>query len=374
MEAVVIRYSGEIGSKGANRRQFEKKLKDNLRSTLTSKNYESLKIMNSRIVLLPSKNISKEQIADLLTHTPGISSFSFGKHCENDPKAIEACIRSFEGRYNIKIRIPKKRENIDFESLKNSVKDKLDIHSPALNVEVLNTGTFVTDKHYDGINGLPVGISGKLICLLSGGIDSPLAAYRMLRRGCSITYVHFYNPTQVRESVKQKIFDLVDHLSKFQFKTRLYIVKFDDIQRDIIMKVPSQVRMIIYRRVMFHIADMIRNKEHAKGFVTGDSLAQVASQTLDNVRAIYDAADYPVFHPLIGDDKDSIIKEAKEIGTYEISVRPYGDCCSYFIAKHPETHAELEKIKKEEGKMDHKLWDNAFRTAQEKSFFGIQLN
>jgi len=186
----------------------------------------------------------------------------------------------------------------------------------------------------------------KLISLLSGGIDSPVAAYKLMQKGCTIVFVHFHNYTQASSSVKNKITDLVKILSKHQRKTKLYMIPFQEIQKEIIKVVPSRYRMIVYRRIMFRIAEKILKKEKAFGFATGDNLGQVASQTLDNMCVIFKATKELIATPLIGEDKVDIIKTARDIGTYETSIRPYNDCCTFFNAKHPETKSDLSTVEK----------------------------
>jgi len=195
----------------------------------------------------------------------------------------------------------------------------------------------------------------KVISLLSGGIDSAVSSYLMLKKGAEVVFVHFHNQTIQKKYVENKVVKTAKILSKFtKKKTKLYLVPFKQLQQEIIKAVPAKARMIVYRRVMFRIAEEILKKEKAKGFVTGDSMGQVASQTLDNLEVIYEAAKEPVFTPLLGMDKVDIINIAKEIETFETSILPYSDCCSFLIAKHPETKAKLDKIKEMETKLDFK--------------------
>jgi thiamine biosynthesis protein ThiI len=184
----------------------------------------------------------------------------------------------------------------------------------------------------------------KLISLLSGGIDSPVASYEMMKKGHQVILVHFYNYTQERDDVKKKIKDLAQALSKHQAITKLYMIPFSEIQKEIIKVVPSKFRMIVYRREMFRIAEKIMKKEKADAFLTGDNLGQVASQTLDNMSVIFKATKKVIATPLIGEDKVDTVRKAREIGTYEISIRPYSDCCTFLNAKHPETKAKLKII------------------------------
>ncbi|MEM2916268.1 MAG: hypothetical protein QXT19_02840 [Candidatus Woesearchaeota archaeon] len=191
----------------------------------------------------------------------------------------------------------------------------------------------------------------KVVVLLSGGIDSPVAAAIFLKKGIEAVLVHFYNQTPQQEGVKGKIQKLAEQLAKYG-KTKLIMVPFGEIQREIIKTVPADYRMIVYRRMMFRIADKIREKEGAEALVTGDSIGQVASQTLENLRTIYSATKSIVLHPLIGKDKREIIDMAKELGTLDISNLPYEDCCSFMIARHPATKSKIEEIEQFEKNID----------------------
>ncbi|NQU79416.1 hypothetical protein HQ545_06635 [Candidatus Woesearchaeota archaeon] len=180
-----------------------------------------------------------------------------------------------------------------------------------------------------------------LVCSLSGGLDSPVAAYMMIKRDCNVVFVHVLNATQSQIGVRSKIDRIVEKLSSLQKGTKLYIVPFEKLQKHIIMCVPAKYRMIIYRRFMMRIMNDVASKEGAKGIITGDSVGQVASQTMDNMNCIYNAAKYPVISPLLGFNKEEIINISKKIGTYEYSIEPHPDCCSFMIAKHPETKCRL---------------------------------
>lgn len=205
----------------------------------------------------------------------------------------------------------------------------------------------------------------KLIALLSGGIDSPVAAWHMINIGCKVILVHFHNHTATSTAVKDKIVKLTEILSKYQPKTKLYLVPFKEIQTEIIKFIPSKLRIIITRRIMFRTAEKILEKEKAKALVTGDNLAQVASQTLENINAIYKVTKHPVLTPLIGENKDDIIETAKKIGTFKLSIMPYSDCCSFLVDKHPETKAKLEKIVEVEKNLKIKeLVRNALKKAE----------
>ena len=231
---------------------------------------------------------------------------------------------------------------------------KVDVHNPDMEivVDIGNKNCFIYSEKMKGIGGLPVGTAGKLVSLISGGIDSPVASFMMMRRGARIVFVHFKNKTVSSGAGSDKIEKLVETLSCFQGRSKLYVVPFEEFQKEIIAKIPSKNRMIIYRRVMFKLSEIIAKKENAKGFVTGDSLSQVASQTIDNINAIYKAANLPILPPLIGINKQETIDLAKQIDTYETSIIPYQDCCSFLIAKHPETRARLDEIIRQEENLE----------------------
>lgn len=192
----------------------------------------------------------------------------------------------------------------------------------------------------------------KAICLLSGGIDSPVASALMMQAGYEVILVHFFNFTNARSIVKDKVMKIANALTKFQSPLKLYLIPFDVVQKELIGIVPSRLRMIIYRRMMFRIGEEIMKKEKASAFITGDSLGQVASQTLQNITTIYSVTKKPILTPLLGLDKQEIVDKAKQMGTYGLSILPYADCCSFLIAKHPETRAKKEVIKKVEEHLD----------------------
>ncbi len=213
-----------------------------------------------------------------------------------------------------------------------------------------------------GVGGLPTGSSGKVVSLLSGGIDSPVASYSLMKRGAEVVLVHFQNQTQVTAAVSEKIIDLAKTLARFQPQVELYIVPFADMQRQVIMHIPSTYRMLITRRVMLRIATQIARRIGAEALVTGDSLGQVASQTLSNLAAVYSATALLILSPLIGTTKREITDWARRIGTLAISERPYEDCCSLFVAKHPKTSVQTGHVEALETRLNVSV-DQAVSTA-----------
>ena len=219
----------------------------------------------------------------------------------------------------------------------------VDLDHPAstYGVEINEDGALVFTARLEGVGGLPVGTGGPVVALISGGLDSPVAAWRLQRRGCALVVAHFRNETLAGgPALDRKIRDLCAVLARGQATVRLWCVRFGDLQRAIVAHVPDRFRMLVYRRVMLRLAERIAVREGAGGLVVGDSLGQVASQTLDNLRVVWGVAGLPVLAPLIGHDKSEIMAEARRIGTHDISIRPHEDCCSYLVPAHPEIAAD----------------------------------
>lgn len=382
---IIIHYD-EITLKGGNRPFFERVLVNNIKEFLKELKYKSIYKEGGKIIIeINSEDkqtlVYLQDLKEILRNIPGISNFYFAVSEEKDinkinKKTVEL-LRNYLEAENKKIlrqaqddrsnkiktfKIEARRADKKF-ALKSSEINagvggyvlentnlKVDVHNPDLEViiDVGDKNCFIYFEKNIGIGGLPVGTTGNLISLISGGIDSPVAGFMMMKRGAKIIFVHFKNRTISGDVGDDKIKKLVKRLSNFQGRSKLYIIPFEEFQKEIIAKIPAKNRMLVYRRVMFKIAEIIAKKEKAKGFVTGDSLSQVASQTLENINVIYNAANYPVFSPLIGMNKQEIINLAVKIRTYETSILPHQDCCSFLIAKHPETKGDLKEIIKQE--------------------------
>jgi tRNA uracil 4-sulfurtransferase len=231
---------------------------------------------------------------------------------------------------------------------------KVSLKNPDLTIyiELLSKEAFCSAEKIEGPGGMPVGVSGRIACLISGGIDSPVAAYRMVKRGCLVSFIHFSGRPLVSRASEEKVHELVRHLTTFQYESRLYVIPFGEIQREIILSAPAPFRIVLYRRMMIRIAQELARKEQCWALVTGDSLGQVASQTPQNLCAIEEAAELPILRPLIGMDKREIIDEARRLGTYETSIEPDQDCCKLFVPPHPSTKTRLDDVQKVERMID----------------------
>jgi thiamine biosynthesis protein ThiI len=361
-DSVVVHYD-EIGLKGSNRPRFERLLIKNIKTKtgLTGKREPG----QITLTLKTGTNISK--LEDQLARIPGIAFFSFAKKCKLNKEDIKNCVLKMlknEKFETFKINTQRHDKNNPFKSMQmnaflgeeviNKYNKKVRMKNPdlAVKVEISHKHAYVSIKDCAGVGGMPTDPKQKVVALLSGGFDSPVAAFLMMKRGCEVILVHFHNKNQMSRAVENKIVRLGKQLSKYQVKTKLYIIPFEDVQREIILKTQAKIRMLVYRRFMMRIASRIAKTSKAKFLVVGDSLSQVASQTFENLEATYKDAGKHVLSPLIGFDKKEIISIAKRIGTYELSSLPYGDCCSYFLPKHPELRASAKQLREIESRFN----------------------
>tara|TARA_Y100000310_G_scaffold309142_1_gene352959 strand:- start:1283 stop:2383 length:1101 start_codon:yes stop_codon:yes gene_type:complete len=362
----IIHYD-EIGLKGKNRSKFEDQLVDNI------KHLGKVKKDFGYIVL------DAEDVDEELKLIPGIAYFGDALKAELDLKDAGLKVKEIlTGKKFVNFRIDCSRHNKQFEKTSQQVNEilggvvldnfdcKVKLKNAELTVfvEVCNKEIYVYTAKVLGVGGLPVGSAGKVVCLLSGGLDSPVASFLMMKRGCEVVFVHFVNKTQQSCAVKNKISELVKVLSKVQGESKLYMVPFDEIQQEIITKVDAKDRMVVYRRFMVRIADLVCAKEKGLGLVTGDSLSQVASQTLQNLNCVYSVYGGVVLSPLIGMNKQEIVNIARKIGTYEVSILPYGDCCSFLIAKHPVIKGRVKDFDRLDAGLDLGLVQKAFEKSE----------
>jgi tRNA uracil 4-sulfurtransferase len=365
---ILVRY-GEISTKGRNRKKFTSKLRENIVQAL--KDFPGVSVSASRDrlhILLGEEN--GEEIIPRLQKIFGIQSFSPVVKVERDIEEIckagaSLVHKSFEPGKTFKVsarradkHFPLETNEINYEVgsyiLRNTEGLTVDVKNPdiKLNVEVRKEGVYLSSEIYPGSTGMPVGTSGKAMLMLSGGIDSPVAGYLSMKRGVEIEAVHFHSPPFTSERAKQKVIDLSRKLSAFSGSITLHVVPFTKIQQTIHDQVPENYTMTSTRRMMLKIADKIRQKNEGLALVTGESLGQVASQTLESMQAINDVTNTPVLRPLIAMDKLEIIDIAQKIDTHDISILPYEDCCTIFTPPAPKTRPKKEKVEYYESFVD----------------------
>lgn len=361
----VIIHPDEIFLKGSNQPFFYRCLMANLRSLFSG-------IRAARIESgLWVENFSAAELGRLAL-IPGIANFAKAAKCASDFKEIKKQVDEFidglgddeKGISSFRISCERsfKKYPLSSAQIEKEIGEYVrlktgwgvDLSAPDINIHIAigKDSARIYGNTVAGAGGLPTGSSGKVLCLISGGIDSPVAVYKMMCRGAQVGLIHFQNQTQVSAEVGQKIYDLTKVLANYQSNVELFMVPFGELQRQIIMKIPSQYRMIITRRLFNVIAEKIAKENKYLALVSGDSLGQVASQTIENLSVIYQADDLLKLSPLIGANKRDIISLARKIGTLEISNRPYEDCCSLFVAKHPETRAKLPDVERLEKAVD----------------------
>ncbi|NMD70765.1 tRNA 4-thiouridine(8) synthase ThiI [Bacillus sp. DNRA2] len=361
-DRIIIRY-GEISTKGRNRKQFIDKLRKSIKPLL--KNTPKAKIDASRdrmYILLNGEN--GDEIIEGLRGIFGIQSFSPAVKVEKElDKMKDAALTLFQQVYKEgnTFKITGKRSDKTFELTAEDINQefgahilksmdgsglKVNVKNPDINllIEIRADAAYLSCETIRGAGGLPVGSSGKAMLMLSGGIDSPVAGYLSMKRGLEIEAVHFYSPPFTSERSKQKVIDLTEKLAKVSGSVNLHIVPFTEIQQIIQKQVPANYSMTTTRRMMLKITDEIRKNREGLAIVTGESLGQVASQTLESMYAINEVTNTPIIRPLITIDKHDTIEIAQQIDTYDISIRPFDDCCTVFVPSSPKTKPKREKV------------------------------
>jgi thiamine biosynthesis protein ThiI len=358
MNSVLIRYH-EIALKRGNRAYFTELLKRNLLSAVTDLGAKEIRSLPARLLLSFKGDVDPNILTERVRAVFGVANFSLVERTERDMETLQSKILQALNRTRFSsFRIETQRGDKTFpltspeinRQLGAAVKEKsgarVDLTNPefTVTVEILPRDAFFGFDKIPGAGGLPVGASGRVLALISGGIDSPVAAYRMMQRGCRLIFVHFHSAPYLDKTSQEKVRRLITSLTRHQFFSRLYLVPFGEIQRQIVASISRPLRVVLYRRMMLRIAEAIARSEKAKALITGESLGQVASQTLENMSVIQQAASLPVLRPLVGMDKQEIIDQARRIGTFEISSIPDQDCCQLFVPKHPATKARLEEV------------------------------
>jgi len=366
MDSVVIHYH-ELALKGKNRPFFLRQLVKNLVIATRGTGVRQALRQEGRIVLELEKDSHWEAIQERLGKVFGVANFSPAHkvplELESIKETLGRLVKEMAFRtFRVRARRADKRFVLNSMQINQEVGAYIKQASGAqvdledaeltIHIEVLPQEAFCYFQKLPGPGGLPVGVSGKVICLLSGGIDSPVAAYRMMKRGARLIFIHFHSHPFLSRASQEKARDLARLLTQYQYHSRLYLVPFGELQREVVLSAPISLRVILYRRLMMRIADAVATSNQAQALVTGESLGQVASQTLENISVIQEATCLPVLRPLIGMDKEEIIQQAKQIGTYETSIIPDQDCCKLFVPKHPAVRSTVDEVKRVEAKLD----------------------
>ncbi|MBH0203554.1 MAG: tRNA 4-thiouridine(8) synthase ThiI [Nitrospira sp.] len=371
MRCAIAHYH-ELALKGRNRDYFEQRLIQNIRTALKDVGVRQVQNLRSRIRIDLPPEASPEVVRDRLTRVCGIANFSLSRViplqiANPDLAALAAAaVEEINATSCRTFRVTAKRADkrltltsMDIEkavgaTVCEQTGKTVNLKSPdvTIYIELLSKEAYCATNKIEGPGGMPVGVSGKVACLISGGIDSPVAAYRMIKRGCQASFVHFSGRPLVSRASEDKVRELVQTLTAYQYVSRLYVIPFGEIQREIVLSTPAPFRVVLYRRMMLRIAEELARKEQCWGVVTGDSLGQVASQTPENLTVVEEAAELPILRPLIGMDKREIIDEAKQIRTYDTSIEPDQDCCKLFTPPHPSTKTRIDDLRKVERSLD----------------------
>jgi thiamine biosynthesis protein ThiI len=365
--AALIHYH-EIGLKGRNRPTFEKRLGANIASAIADLTDAPVERIASRLIVrgLPAESVN--DVCARIALQPGVGYASpvyvTSREQHDLDAASLAAVREVPGAQSFAV--DSRRSNTDHpvssmemnRIIGQHIVDEtglgvnLDAPDVTAWVEVVGGEAFIFSRKYPGTGGLPVGSAGKVVVLLSAGIDSPVAAWRMAKRGAVVVGVHFSGQPHTSDGSVRLVDEIAHELERFGAIARVYAVPFGDLQKEISLSVPPDLRVILYRRLMIRVAEAIAAFENGKALVTGESLGQVASQTLENIAAVDEVAASPVLRPLIGFDKLEIIAQAREIGTYELSIQAHEDCCTLFMPRTPETHATLAEVLEAEEALD----------------------
>ena len=360
MYSIVIHYS-EIALKGKNRKYFENLFINNIRKHIQGFQYSSIRLYESRILVNDVNPNDWINLKKILFNVMGLENFILMIQCKSELEDLKkASIHLITNKTFKNFRITTKRnyKNLPFTSQdvniiigefiqKKSLKP-VNLDSPDLNiyVELLKDFSLIGVEKIHGFSGLPANCQEKALSLISSGIDSPVASFEMIKRGVSLDYIHFHSYPAINRQSINNVKKILKQLVNYQLNTTLYLVPLLTIQKQIMEIIPDKYWVIFFRRYMVKIANDIAHKYKAIALVTGESIGQVASQTLSNIRAIDNVCDLPIIRPLSGLNKEEIINKAKSINTYNISIEPYEDCCSFFVPPHPETKAKMNIINK----------------------------
>lgn len=371
MRCAIVHYH-ELALKGRNRDLFEDQLVHNIQRALKGVGATRTEKLRSRIRVLLPPEIDAGLIRERLRRVCGIANFSLAQAVPLDlatPRLDElsaAVLEDLRPQSFTTFRVTAKRADkrfpltsMDVErtigaTVCDTLRKTVSLKNPELTIylELLTKEAYYATEKIQGPGGMPVGVSGTVACLISGGIDSPVAAYRMIKRGCRAFFIHFSGRPLVSRASEEKVRDLVQLLTAYQYDSRLAVIPFGEIQREIVLNTPAPFRVVLYRRMMLRIAEQFARKESCWGLVTGDSLGQVASQTPENLSVVEEATELPLLRPLIGMDKLEIMDEARRLGTYDTSIEPDQDCCKLFTPPYPSTKTRLDVLQNIERSLD----------------------
>lgn len=381
MESLYLISFGEIALKGENRPFFERILVSNIKKAL--KKFESVRVEKTHGRIYCFVDGRREEVIESLKKVFGIVSISPSLSCDLDMNLIGQTalevIKSidYKGKtFKVETRRPNKSfpikspeisREVGAHILRNLDGLRVDVHKPQIKVEVeIREKAFVYCQKTRGLGGLPVGCNGKATLMLSGGIDSPVAGYMIMKRGVEVEPVYFHSFPFTSDRAKEKVIDLCRILASYSGGSmKLHVVNFTEALKEMAEKCPDEFITIMMRRMMVRISEQIAKKVGAKALITGESLGQVASQTLEALNATNEVASMPVFRPLIGFDKSEIMDLAREIGTYDISIMPYDDCCTVFVPQHPKTRPNIDQVHEAEKNIDcQKLLDESLKDVE----------
>jgi tRNA uracil 4-sulfurtransferase len=366
-ERLFLIHYHEIGLKGKNRGRFEQRLQRNIDRSLKGVPRGAVRRLFGRIILELTPESPIGVIRERLSHVCGIANFSEAITVGRSLEAMceTAWALAQKARFD-SFRITARRSDKSFfmnsDEICREVGSYVQERSGAqvkmkhadleIYVEITQSRSFMYGEKLYGPGGLPVDANERAMSLISSGIDSPVASYKIMKRGVHLSFVHFHSQPYTNRNSQRNTEELVKLLNRYQFVSDLYLVPFVEIQRHIMTEAVSSYRVILYRRCMVRIAEALALRARCQALVTGDNVGQVASQTLANMRAIEEVTVMPILRPLAGDNKDDIIDQARKIGTYDLSIEPYEDCCSVFVPKHPETKAKLDMVHRIESRLD----------------------
>lgn len=362
MRSIVIHYK-ELALKGRNRPWFVQLLVRNLRTALRGLDVSSVRTLMGRIQVDLGPAADVNAVSERIRRVFGIANFSLAGTGPLDfPELARRILADLGDRSPASFRVSARRADKRFPMTSPQIEREVgglikiergwhvDLRNAELTVhlELLHDHAFYFFAKDAGAGGLPTGASGKLACLLSGGIDSPVAAYRMMRRGCTVSFIHFHSYPILSRASQEKVREIATLLTTHQLHSRLALVAFGEIQQQVVLAVPPELRVVIYRRLMVRIAERLARRWRARALVTGEVVGQVASQTLENMTTIADVSGMEILRPLVGMDKDEIADQADAIGTLAISNIPDQDCCTLFTPRHPATRARLDAVQRAE--------------------------